>query len=84
MTAVLGVDLGEAEDLRVGQRTTVLFLQSMEVFNLFRTEGQTLLFVVFLEVIYILDRLGLDVNCKDILIKTIVHTLQHLVVFSIF
>ena len=29
MTAVLRVDLGEAEDLRVGQRTTILLLQTM-------------------------------------------------------
>ena len=75
MTTVLGIDLGETEDLRVCQWTTVLLLQSVQVFNLLRTQGQTFLLIVFLQVVYILDGLRLDVNRKDVLVEAIIHTL---------
>ena len=68
MTTVLGIDLSEAEDLRVGQGTTVLFLQSVEVFNLFGRKGQAFLLVVFLQVVYVFDVFRLDVNRKDVLV----------------
>ncbi len=83
MTAVLRVNLGKTKDFRVGQRTTVLLLQSVQIFNLLGTEGQTFLLVIFLQIVHILDGLGFDINCKDVLIQASVHALQHLVVFSI-
>ena len=55
----------------------------MEIFNLLRRESETFLFIVFLQIIHILDGFWFDVNCKDVLIETIVHTLQHLVVFGV-
>ena len=72
MPAVLRVDLCKAENLRVGQRTAILFLQSVQVFNLFGRESQALLLVVFLQVLHIFDRLGLDVDGKDRLVETLV------------
>ena len=75
MTAVLGINLGETEDFRVGQRATVLLLQSVQVFNLFRTQSQALLLVVFLQVLHVLDGLRLDVDSKDGLINAVVHAL---------
>ena len=83
MTAVLGVDLGKSEDLRICQRTTVLLLQTMQVFYLLGRKSEALLLVVFLQIVHVLDGLRLDVDRKDVLVKTIVHALQHLVVFSI-
>ena len=75
MAAVLGVNLGEAEDLAVCQRTAVLLLQSVQVFYLLGTEGQTFLLVVFLQVLNVLDGFRLDVDGEDALVQTVVHTL---------
>ena len=83
MTTVLRVDLGETEDLRVGQRTTILFLQSVQVLDLLRAEGETFLLVVLFQIIHILDGLRLDVDRKNVLVQTVVHALQHLVVLGI-
>ena len=83
VAAVLRVNLGEAEDLRVSQRATVLLLQSVQVLYLLGREGQTFLFVIFLQVFHVLDGLGLDVDGEDALVKPVVHALQHLVVFGL-
>ena len=83
MTAVLRVDLCEAEDLRVRQRAPVLLLQSMQVFYFLRAQGQSFLLVVFLQIFHMLDGLRLDVDRKDALVEAAVHTLQHRVVVGI-
>ena len=83
VAAVLRVDLGKAEDFRVGQPASVLLLQSVQVFYLLGRKGESLLFVVFLKVLHILDGFGLDVNREDVLVKTVVHALQHRVVLGI-
>ena len=77
---MLRVDLGEAKYLRVRQRTAVLLLQSVQVFNLLGREGQTLLLVVLFQIVHILDGLRLDIDRKDVLIQTMIGALQHGVV----
>ena len=83
MTAVLRVNLGKTENLGVCQRTTVLLFNLMQVFNLLRTKSKTFLLVVFFQIVYVLDRLWLDVHREDVLVQTVVHTLQHGVVVGI-
>ena len=83
MTAVLGVDLGKTENLGVCQRTTVLFLNLMEVLNLLRREGESFLLVILFQIVHILDGLRLDIDGENLLIQPVVHTLQHGVVLSI-
>ena len=83
VSAVLGVDLCEAEDLRVGQPPAVLLLQSVQVFDLLGREGQSLLLVVFLQILHVLDGLRLDVDGEDGLVEAVVHALQHLVVLGV-
>ena len=83
MTAVLRVDLCEAEDLRVRQRASVLLLQSVQVFDLLRAQGQAFLLVVFLQIFHMLDGLRLDVDREDVLVEAVVHALQHGVVVGI-
>ena len=55
----------------------------MQILNLLRTQGQTLLLVIFLQVVHILDGLWLDVDGEDVLVQSVVHALQHLVVLGI-
>ena len=83
VAAVLGVDLGKTEDFGVGQRTAQLLFHLMQVFYFFRTQGQTFLLVVFLQVGHVLDGLRLDVHREDVLVQSCVHTLQHRVVISV-
>ena len=75
MTAVLGVDLGKTENLGVCQRTTVLFLNLMEVLYLLRREGESFLLVILFQIVHILDGLRLDIDGENLLIQSVVHTL---------
>ena len=81
--AVLGVDLCEAENLAVGERTVQFFLHFVQIFNLFGRQGETLALVVFLQVFHVLDGLRLDVHGENVLVQTVVHALQHGVVVGI-
>ena len=83
VAAVLGVDLGKAENLAVGQRASVLLLQSVQVFYFLGRKGKAFLLVVFFKILYVLDGLGLDVDGEDVLIQTLVHALQHGVVVGV-
>ena len=83
MTAVLGVNLCKAEDFRVGQRTAILLLQSVQVFYFLGTQGQSFLFVILFQILHMLDGLGLDVDGEDRLVDSVVHALQHGVVLGI-
>ena len=83
MTAVLRVNLCKTENLRIGKRTTILFLQAVKIFNLLWAKSQTFLLIILLQIIHILNGLGLDVNSKNVLVQAIIHTLQHLVVLGI-
>ena len=83
MTTVLRVDLGETEDLTVGERSLQLLLDLMQVFNLLRTQCQTFCLVVFLQVLNMLDGLWLDVHSEDTLVQTLVHALQHRIMVGI-
>ena len=75
MTTMFRIDLGETEDLRVCERSAVLFLQTVQIFYLLRTERQPLLFVVFLQIVHILNGFRLDVDGEDILVQAVIHTL---------
>ena len=83
MAAVLRVNLGEAEYLRVGQRAAQLLLYRVQVVYLLGREGEALLLVVFLKVVDVLDGLGLVVYGEDALVKPLVHALQHGVVVGV-
>ncbi len=79
VAAVLAVDLCEAEDLAVGEWAPVLALQPVQVFYLLGREGQSLLLVIFLQVLHMLDGLRLYVHGEDALVQPVVLALQHLV-----
>ena len=84
VAAVLRVDLREAENLRVGQRAAELFLNLVQILYFLGRQRQTFLLVVFLKVVNVLDRLRLVVDGEDILVESVVHSLQHWVVVGIF
>ena len=83
VAAVLRVDLCKAKDFAVGKRTSVLFLQLVEISHLVLAESQAFLFVVLLEVVYVLDGFRLMVDGEHILVYSVVHALQHRVVLSV-
>ena len=74
----------ETEDFAVGERASVLFLQLVEISYFVLAEGKTLFLVILLEVIDVLDRFWLVVHGEHILSDTVVHTLEHRVVLSVF
>ena len=80
VAAMLGVDLGKAENFRVGKRAAVCFLDLVQVFYFFRTQGQTLLLVELLQVVHVPDGLRFMVHREDVLVQTAVHALEHRVV----
>ncbi len=83
MATVLRVNLRKTEDLGVCQRTTVLLLDFMEILNLLRGEGKSFLLVILFQIVHILNRLWLDIDREDILVQSVVHTLQHGVVLCV-
>ena len=56
----------------------------MEISHFVLAEGKTLFLVILLEVIDVLDRFWLVVHGEHILTDTVVHTLEHRVVLSVF
>ena len=80
---MLGVNLGEAENLGVREPPPVLSLQTMQIVYLLRRECQSLLLIIGLQILHILDRLRLYVDCEDILMESFIHTLQHGIVVGI-
>ena len=83
MTTVLRVNLGETEDLRVGQFPSQVFLHLQQVIHLFPTQGQAFLLIILFQIIYENDRLRLDVHREDILVQPLVHALKHGVIISV-
>ena len=83
VTAVLRVDLREAENLGVGKRASVFLLYLVKIPYLFRTQRKAFLLVVFLDVLHMLDGLGLMIDSEDGLVQAVVHALQHAVVRGI-
>ena len=83
VSAVLRVNLSEAENLRVRERPSVLFLYLVQVFYLLGRERETFLLVEFPEVFHILYRFRLVVNAEHILSDAVIHTLKHRVVLGI-
>lgn len=77
MTAVLGVDLREAEDLGVGERSPEAFAEAFEIGDLGVGEGETLLLVISLEVGYMDNGIGLFVDGEDGLVESLVEVLEH-------
>ena len=84
VAAVLGVDLGEAEHLGVGEGTAQLGGHVVQIYYLFGRERQTLLLVESLQVVDLLDGLGLVVDGEDVLVEPFVHALQHGVIGGVF
>ena len=56
----------------------------MEISHFVLAEGKTLFLVVLFEVIDVLDRFWLVIHGEHILSDTVVHTLEHRVVLSVF
>ena len=77
VAAVLGVDLREAKYLRVGERPAVLLLYLVEIFYFLRTQGQSFLLVVLLDVLNVLDGLRRVAHGEDVLVQPLIHALQH-------
>ena len=83
MAAVLGVDLGKAENLRVGERAPVLLLDVVQIADFLGRERQSFLLVVGFQVVDIADGFGLYVDREHVLVEPVVHALQHRVVVGI-
>ena len=81
---MLGVDLGESEDFRVGQQPAQVLFHLLQVFYFFLGEGESFLLVVSLQVLDVEDWLGLAVGCEYLLVQPLVHALQHGVVPGVF
>ena len=80
---MLGVNLCKSEYLRVGKRTTQLLLYIVEILDFFGRQGKSLFFVVFLKVVNTLDWFWIVLHCKDGLIETVIHALEHRIVVGI-
>ncbi len=80
VTAMLTVDLREAEDLAVGERAPQALGQSLEVVDLLGAQGQSLLLVVAFYVVDIHDGVGGLGHFENVAVEHVVHALQHLVV----
>ena len=72
MTAVLRIDLAEAEHLRVGQRTAHALGYIVEIRDLLSAQRQTFLLVVLLEVLDIYNGIGLLVDGENVLVETVI------------
>ena len=83
MPAVFGVELGKPENFRVGQRTSQLTFHAVEIVDFGRREGKSFLFVVGFQVFYGLDFGRFMMDGEDVLIQSVVHTLQHRVVVGL-
>ncbi len=79
VTAVLAVDLREAEHLTVSERTAQTLGQTSEIFLLLDGESKTLALVVFGNVADILYGRSLAGSGKDTGIKPVIETGEHLV-----
>ena len=83
VAAVLGVDLRKTEDLTVGERSSVLLLNLVEVGYLLRTQREALFLVVLLDIVHVFDGLRLVIDGEDRLVEAVVHTLEHAVVLGV-
>ncbi len=83
VAAVLGVDLREAEHLRVRQRPAQAGAQALQVGNLGVGEGQALPLVVCLEVRDVDNGVGGLVDGEDVLPQAAVEVLEHGVVLRV-
>ena len=81
---MLGVDLGEAEHFGVGQRTSEVLLYLLQIVHFLLGEGQTFLLVVGFEVFDVDDGFRLAVGGEHLLVESLVHALEHGVVFGVF
>ncbi len=83
MAAVLGVDLCKAIHLAISQLSTNFCGYAFQVVDLLLAEGQAFLLVVGFDVVDILQRFGLAVDGKHVLVEILVTVLQHRVVRSL-
>ena len=83
MTAVLRVDLCEAEHLRVGQATAQVLLHLFEIGHLLGREGKTLLLVILGQIVDVYNRSRLNVDEEELLVQSLVHALQHGVILGL-
>ena len=77
VAAMLGVNLCKAEHLRVSKLTSQLAFHLVQVFNLLWTQCQTLLLIVFLQIVDMLDGSRLYVDSKNLLVQFLIPALQH-------
>ena len=73
----------KAEYFAVCKRASQLFLDVVKIIYLLWRQRQSFLFVILLKVLDVLYGLRLYVYGEDVLVQTVVHTLQHRVVVSI-
>ena len=74
----------KTEDFGIGQRSSVFLLQRVQIGHFVLAECQSFLLVVLFQVVHVLNGLRPVVNGKDVLVQTVIHTLQHGVVGSLF
>ena len=77
VSAMLRIDLREAENLRIGQFSAVFLLDFVQIGDFLRRQRESFLFVVRLQVVDVANRLRLDVNRENLLVETVVFALQH-------
>ena len=73
----------EAKHLAVRQFSSQLTFHLVQILNLLWRECQTFLLVVFLQILDVENRGGLDIHREDVLVQTLVHALKHGVVLGI-
>ena len=83
MAAVLGINLGKAENLGIGERASVLLLYLVQIADFLGRQCQAFLLVVGFQVVDIANGIGLYVDREHILVEPVVHALQHRVVVGI-
>ena len=83
VAAMLGIDLGEAEHLAVGERTADLGAKLLEVFDFVRVQSQAFFLVVGFDILDVTDRVRLLVHLEHGIVNPVVEPLQHLVIACI-
>ena len=84
MPTVFRIDLCKPEYFAVGEGSSVLLFYGVQVRHLFWRECQSLLLVILFQIFNQLDRLWLVIHLKNVLSQSVVHSLQHRVMFRLF
>ena len=75
MAAVFGVNLRKTKHFGVCERSAELFGESFEILDFGFAECEAFLLIVGSHVFNVHNRIGLFVDCEDIFVNVLIHTL---------